>query len=373
MRPSGKSAHRFDLADVSLLHRIFWVTPKMTLSSWDVPALPTLATLADWLALKPKELDWYADRFGFEADVKDGPLRHYSYRWLPKASGKWRLLEMPKPRMKNLQRRIYHEILDCIPPHSAAHGYRTGRSIATFAAPHCGRRIVLRFDLCQFFPSVRSSRVHALFATAGYPKDVARILTGLCTNVVPDEVWQAAPDATSFPVTWVERQRFRFPHLPQGAPTSPALANLCAYRLDCRLHGLAQSVGAAYTRYADDLAFSGDETLERSARRFQVHVARIALEEGFEINTRKSRFMRQSVRQQLVGVVLNERPNVQRDDFDTLKATLYNAIRHGPESQNRDGHLEFRAHLLGRIAHVTSLNPVRGQRLREMFEKIVWA
>src|SRR5205814_1885064 len=119
------------------------------------------------------------------------------------------------------------------------------------------------------------------------------LLTGLCTNVVPPEVLDALPRPGQAP--------YRAPHLPQGAPTSAALANLCAYRLDCRLAGLARSVGAAYTRYADDLAFSGDAPLERSARRFQLAVCRIAAEEGFEVHTRKSRFMRQGVRQQLCG------------------------------------------------------------------------
>jgi RNA-directed DNA polymerase len=131
-------------------------------ASWLVPALTTPAALADWLGLQPTELEWFADCHGHEADVDPGALRHYTYRWLPKASGKWRLLEMPKARLKSIQRRALHELLDRIPPHEAAHGYRRGRSIATFAAPHCGRRIVLRFDLRDFFPSVSNSRVHAL-------------------------------------------------------------------------------------------------------------------------------------------------------------------------------------------------------------------
>src|SRR5205814_1515375 len=83
----------------------------------------------------------------------------------------------------------------------------------------------------------------------------------------------------------------------QGAPTSPALANLCAYRMDCRLAGLARAVGAAYTRYADDLAFSGGDELARAARRAQVLVGRVALAAGFEVHMRTSGFMRQVVRQ----------------------------------------------------------------------------
>jgi RNA-directed DNA polymerase len=199
---------------------------------------------------------------------------------------------------------------------------------------------------------------------------VARLLTGLCTNVVPADVWRTPPGAD--PPSWEEQQRYRAAHLPQGAPTSPALANLCAYRLDCRLSGLARRLGAAYTRYADDLAFSGDGELERAARRFQVQVCRVALEEGFEVHTRKSRFMRRGVRQQLVGVVVNTYPNVRRNEYDCLKAILYNCVRHGPASQNREGRADFRAHLLGRVAHVTMLNPARGGRLRSLFERIAW-
>jgi hypothetical protein len=162
------------------------------------------------------------------------------------------------------------------------------------------------------------------------------------------------------------------PHLPQGAPTSPALANLCAYRLDCRLAALARKAGAQYTRYADDLAFSGGPEWERSARRFQVAVCRVALEEGFEVNTRKTRFMRRAVRQQLAGVVVNERPNLARAAYDRLKAILHNCLRHGPASQNRDGHPNFRAHLAGRVAHAAWLNPERGRRLKELFARIAW-
>jgi len=131
-------------------------------------------------------------------------------------------------------------------------------------------------------------------------------------------------------------------------------------------------MGGRYTRYADDLAFSGDRDLERSIRRFQVMVCRIALEEGFETHLRKTRFMRQSVRQQLVGVVVNKHVNIRRDEFDRVKAILHNCARHGPVSQNRESHVLFRSHLLGLVAHATMLNASRGQRLQKMFDRINW-
>jgi len=338
----------------------------------EFPALATSTALAEWLGLHPSELDWFADCEGRQVKAPPGPLHHYTYRWLPKPGGGARLLEIPKQRLKAIQRCLLREILDAIPPHDAAHGYRGGRSVATYVGPHSGRVIVLRFDLCDFFPSIRASCVHALFREIGYPGDVARRLTGLCTNRVPWDVAEALPSQHAGPRP---REIWHFlasRHLPQGAPTSPALANLSAYRLDCRLAALATSVRAQYTRYADDLAFSGAEELARSARRFQVEVCTIALEEGFEVRTRKSRFMRQGVRQQLCGVVLNDRPNIRRTDYERLKAILYNCVQHGPQSQNREGHSDFQSHLRGRIGYVAMLNPARGRKLRAMFDKIGW-
>ena len=162
------------------------------------------------------------------------------------------------------------------------------------------------------------------------------------------------------------------PHLPQGAPTSPALANLCAYRLDCRLAGLAAAAGAVYTRYADDLAFSGGEEFARRVKRFSTHVAAIAMEEGFKVHHRKTRIMRRGVRQHLAGIVVNDRANVRRSDFDRLKATLNNCARHGPEAQNRESHPEFRLQLKGRVSFVEMVNPARGRKLRAIFERIEW-
>jgi hypothetical protein len=299
--------------------------------------------------------------------------RRYDYRWVAKRSGSSRLVEVPRRRLKTIQRRLLSEMVSLIPPHDAAHGFRSGRSVRTFIAPHVGRRVVLKMDLTDFFPTITSARVTALFLTAGYPEPVARLLAGLATNSVPTHVWD---DPTAPPKTadsWRSRRLYQRPHLPQGAPTSPALANLCAYRLDLRLSGLAASAGAVYTRYADDLAFSGDRGFERSIARFHLHACAIALEEGFSVHTRKTRIMRQGVRQRVAGVILNERPNILRADYDSLKAILHNCATHGPDGQNRHNHADFRAHLLGRISYMASIHEDRGRRLTEMFQRIVWS
>lgn len=347
--------------------------PVHAAAGWPIRAVESEGELAAWLDLSASELEWFADLKRLSTRSKERKLQHYFYRVLAKDSGSIRLIEVPKQRLKAIQGKILAEILERIPPHPAAHGFVTGHSIKTFAAPHAGRRVVLRMDLREFFPSLRSGRVQALLRTAGYPERVADLLGGLCTNSVPRDLWKSSAMAIDPLALHAMRQLYAGRHLPQGAPTSPALANLCAYRLDCRLNGLARAAGAVYTRYADDLAFSGDEAFERQVERFATRVAAVVLEEGFEVHHRKTRFMRRGVRQYLAGVVANEHVNVVRADFDRLKATLTNCAVHGPASQNREQHPGFRQHLAGRIAFVEMLNPQKGARLRKIFERIQWA
>lgn len=136
--------------------------------------------------------------------------------------------------------------------------------------------------------------------------------------------------------------------------------------------GLARAAGATYTRYADDLAFSGNEDFARRVERFSTHVAAILMEEGFSVNHRKTRRMRQGVRQRLAGLTANAQVNVIRADFDRLKATLTNCARLGPASQNREAHPMFRQHLEGRVGFVESINAAKGARLRRIFDRIQW-
>jgi RNA-directed DNA polymerase len=346
--------------------------PIAAAQGWRLPVIESIGALAVWLGLTVGELEWFADLKGL-AHLGSPQLSHYHYRVLDKQSG-IRLIEAPKPRLKELQRQILAHILDKIPAHPAVHGFIKGRSIKSCIGPHVGQRVILRMDLQDFFPSFPARRIQALFRTLGYPESVADLLGGICTNFTPRGVW--SKEKFDPPVAWRIRQEARDlycrPHLPQGAPTSPALANICSYRADCRLAGLATACGAAYTRYADDLAFSGGRAFEKGIERFSIHVAVILLEEGFRVNHRKTRVMRQGVRQHLVGLVANRHPNIIRSDFDRLKATLTNCVRLGPEDQNREAHPHFRLHLEGRVGFVETINPAKGQRLRKLFDQIDW-
>ena len=387
-RPRHREVVRFLLADAGFRRAIRkysselaiheWLTdsqkmnPVVAARRWAVPAIETAGDLAKWLNVSASDLLWFADLKGFGYEPDSYKLQHYNYKVLAKQFGSVRLIEAPKLRLRGLQKRILTEILEKIPPHQAVHGFVRGRSIQTFSSPHVGKRVILKMDLQNFFPTFSGVRIQSLFRTMGYPETVADLLGGICTNATPRSVWKATDAITGNDLHELKSLYSR-PHLPQGAPTSPLLANLCTYRVDCRLSGLAKSAGAEYTRYADDLAFSGERGFERRVERFSNHVAAVLLDEGFTVHFRKTRVMREGVRQHLAGLVLNRHINIIRSDFEKLKATLTNCARFGPASQNRTNHSQFRAHLEGRVAFVESVNPARGRRLRQVLEQIEWS
>ena len=335
---------------------------------WPVAPWTGLTELATGLDLDVGELAWFADPGGWLRAVPDGPLQHYRRRWITSASGTPRLLETPAPRLAELQRRVVRKVLAHVPVHPAAHGFVRGRSPWTLAAEHAGRPMVLRLDLEGFFAHVTGPRVAGLLRAVGYPDAVATTLAGLLVTATPPAILRAAPAADAQEARRRLLTRLAGPHLPQGAPSSPAVANLLAHRLDRRLAGLAAAVDARYGRYADDLVFSGDIPAAGLAAR----VAGIAAEEGFRLRDEKTRRMPAHRRQRVTGVVVNATPGAARRDYDELRALLHNCARTGPAAQNRAGHPAFRDHLQGRVAWVSTGRPARAAKLRELLAAIDW-
>lgn len=363
--PSPLAVRRYFLRENTTLGAL-----PLGLDRCHVPAWPTSAAVAQWLGITNAGL-WRLTRpSSWQRRVHLGE-QHYRYRLLAKRSGGWRLLEVPHPYLKTLQRRLLDDLLDRVPPHDAACGYTRERSVLTHARAHAGRPVVLRFDLQDFFTSVRASRVFALFTTLGYPDEVARTLTALCTTATPEPVLRRMLEEGG--LGWHSMQRLRDPHLPQGAPTSAALANLCCFRLDLRLDGLAQSLGATYTRYADDLVLSGGAVLRGARARIEANVAGIVADEGFRLNVRKTRCLTAGRRQTVCNIVVNTRPNLARDEFDRLKALLHRCVVQGPASQNGDGRATWREHLQGRVAWAVQLNPAKARKLARLLDAIDWS
>lgn len=355
------------------LPRIVRVTPTPTRTAelrWPVTPLDDLGVLARLLDVDQGELAWFADVRGWERSASE-PLRHYRWHTLPSRSGN-RLVAAPKPRLKEIQRRLLRHVLEPIPVHAAAHGGVAGRSVRSALEPHAGRLTVIRLDLEAFFPSIAAGRVWGLLRTAGLPEQVAHTATGLLTTVVPHEVWRALPVPKSSPARhWRLGDRLAVPHLPPGAPSSPQVANLIAFTLDRRLAGLASRFGASYTRYVDDLTFSGGRALRAGRSEFVRAVERIVVDEGFAVHDSKTVVLGSAGRQAALGAVLNARPTLARPERDALRALLHNCATHGWRTQAR-GRENFPDHVRGRVAWAAGLDPVLGARLRVLCDAVDW-
>lgn len=334
-----------------------------------VPAINTLGELAQRLKLSNGELEWFADPQHWNPTAAR-KLQHYRYEWRTRPGRLPRLLEIPAPRLRAIQRTVLRDLLYPLELHDAAHGFVPGRSAVTGAARHTGKDVVLNVDLQTFFAKVTAGQVFGTLRQAGYPEAVAHRLTGILTHVVPPRVLSRMPPGGDPAQRFALRKALTLPHLPQGAPTSPTVANLSLRRLDSRLAGLAATFDGGYTRYADDLAFSGGQDLARRTDAFLRAATEIIEDQGHRVNQSKTRVRRASTRQTVTSVVVNERTNVARPDFDRLKAILHNCLKHGPESQNREDLPDFRAHLQGRISWVSALHPTRGAKLLEIFNRI---
>ncbi len=332
-----------------------------TLTSIDLPVLATVGDLASWLGLSATELDWLVEYKRRDKNT-DKRLQHYHYSTVSKRRGGFRLIESPKSVLKQAQRQIHDIILSQLTIHSSAHGFRENRSCRTHAQLHIAKHYLFQFDLAHCFQTIQWRQVYSIFLGLGYSKKVAQYLTGLTTHRchMENQLFHVLDEP--------QRKRIKQRHLPQGAPSSPALSNAALYQLDKRLQGLAQSLHLQYSRYADDMAFSGNTY--RDWGFFAPLVGSICLEEGFELNYRKSRCIKAHQRQKLTGIVVNQKINIDRRDYDQLKAILTNCVRHGLESQNRAGRDDFRAYLLGKIHYVSSISHNKGCKLKTIFDRI---
>ncbi|MGN7873093.1 RNA-directed DNA polymerase [Mitsuaria sp. PDC51] len=326
--------------------------PPLALASLVRPDWSTEADLAAWLGLTLDELDHFAgparqyrERTATPRQPHAHPTPHYRGLLVPKRRGGLRLIEAPMPRLKTLQRRLLDDFLQQLPCHEAAHGFVRGRNVATHAAGHAGQDFVIRFDLRDFFPSIGRARVRATLRTLGLPDAVVERLVLLCLTRTPAPLRERLREDDSIDADGA--RRLASFHLPQGAPTSPVLANLCAFPMDLRLDGLARRFGARYTRYADDLVFSGPASLRRDQRALRAWVTAIVEDEGFRLRRDKTRAMPAGGRQSVTGVVVNTRPNLARERYDRLKAELHQL---GLRSRSVPVDPALRAPLLGRLA-----------------------
>ncbi len=292
---------------------------------------------------------------------------------LKKKSGEERSIHVPVKGLKIILRAL-NFVLQCVyTPHKAAMGFVQGKSVIDNAQVHVGNRYVLNLDLKDFFYSFDRNRVKLGFMYEPFNlreerKPLAFLLASLCTH--PIEIEGEVKIV-----------------LPQGSPTSPTITNILCRTLDRRLTGLANRFGARYTRYADDITFSSSRNIY-TKEEFQKELKRIIEGQGFSIQEKKTRLQKAGYRQQVTGLVVNEKVNVPRKFIKQIRMWLYYWERYGYEKAQeifeRDysserGHVRDKVPDLKKVLHgkLEYVKMVKGSKdstflkLKERFEKLI--
>jgi len=249
------------------------------------------------------------------------PERHYRAFEIPKANGKVRHIQAPRTMMKVLQYFLLDYVLYRLPVHQAATAYSVGCSNRANAEQHVGKRFVANLDVIDFFPSLKQSVVFRELCVNGLARETATLITRI----------------TSFEGG-----------LPQGAPTSAALSNIVLYRFDTDLAEFCRTRGLSYTRYADDMTFSGNER-EEIASAIQ-HAQELLRKFGLALNEKKTRVFGPSSRKVVTGVVVNEWAQPSRVDRRKLRADLHKA------KLRPDAYEDEINRLRGRVAYMLSFS-----------------
>lgn len=270
---------------------------------------------------------------------------YYHSAIIQKKSGGERTLDIPAVELRNIQRWILDHILVKLHISQYATGFCKNKSIVTNALPHVGKKCIVNMDLKDFFPSVSQKQVFNIFYYYGYTIGISYMLSRLCTL-----------DGK----------------LPQGAPTSPMLSNIICLKLDKRLSELAKRFSATYTRYADDITFSGDTDLSILVP----IVEKIILEEGFQINEKKTRVLFEHQRQEVTGLLVNgENVRVKKKYLKKMRQEIYYCKKYGVDDHLKHIHCEkrfYREHMYGKAYFINMVNQELGQELIQELNEINW-
>ncbi|MGD0339598.1 MAG: reverse transcriptase family protein [Bacteroidota bacterium] len=328
------------------------------LSAQDLPVIFSSKHLALLLDVNPL----YLARF---INVRSEEYKVYKLR---KKRGGYRWIQSPSAELKNIQKWIKKFILDKIPLHESANGFIKGKSIYKNALPHSGHDIVLNVDLYHFFDTITEKRTFGVFKNLGYHGGVSRILAELCCAIPPKIYWkEIINDSIFLPSKTHVSQAV----LPQGAPTSPSISNLVCRKLDLRFFRLATKLGANYTRYADDLTFSGTRSSIPSLNT----VRTIVSDEGFYLNDPKTSYKSKNKKQMVTGLTVNQGIHVPQIFIREVSRNLYFSEKYGP--YNHLLHLGihkagFKEWILGKIFFVYSIDKKKGKKMFEQFAEIEW-
>jgi len=263
---------------------------------------------------------------------------YYQTYYIKKKSGRLRLIAQPSKQLKGLQAWIQENILRRLRVSDQCKGFEKGMSIVDNARPHVGANVVVNLDIAGFFESIPKARIYGIFRSIGYNSLISTVLTNVCC--------------------------FRN-GLPQGGPCSPKLANLASWRLDVRLQGFVGKRGITYTRYADDLTFSGLHPTK--VCKVIPTVRKIMKSEGFSLNEDKSRVSGTTRAKTVTGLVLNDESfGIGKKKYKTLRVKLHKLSL---TPKGREGKALF--HITGWLAYVKSVDNRRYQKARQFIHSLI--
>lgn len=262
---------------------------------------------------------------------------YYKIYEIPKKSGGKRIICQPSKKLKGLQSWILVNILNKIQVSSSCKGFKKGSSTFDNAFPHIGAKSVLNLDLKDFFQTVTAKQVYNIFKKLGYNKLIATIFTNICTYK-----------------SW----------LPQGSPCSPILANLAAWNLDLRINGYVGKRGICYTRYADDLTFSGFHSLK--VVKIIPTIKKIICDENFVVNEKKTRIAGPSRSKTITGLVINEDGfGIGKQKYKELRAKIHHLTL--PIEQSNEKLLH---HVEGWLYYLNSIDKKRLQQANKFINQL---
>ena len=264
--------------------------------------------------------------------VSNGLNHHYRKVQIPKKSGGYRTLSVPDEVLKKIQDRIADVLLLSMPVSEYAKASHVGSTTVKNAVPHVGKPVVLKLDILHFFYSIRYSDVKdRAFPAEIYAENIRVLLAMLC---------------------------YYKDFLPQGAPSSPAITNILLYDFDESVGAWCDKRGIAYTRYCDDMTFSGDFIPEEVIRLVKAELKKL----GFLLNEQKTRIQRSGQQQSVTGIVVNKKVNVSAAYRRKLRQELYYCRKFGvTEHLSRTGRgmtkEAYLRHLLGKVNYVLQVCP----------------
>jgi len=321
-----------------------------------LPIFESVEQIATFLGITISKLRFLA------YNRKVSKVSHYKRFYMAKKSGGQRLISAPMPLLKSVQYRILNDLLYKLEIQDTAYGFVPNRSIVDNAKQHIGQSVVINMDLKNFFPTITYKRVKGLFKALGYAEKYATILGLLCTEPETDEVKM---DGERYFVATGER------HLPQGAPTSPVITNLICRTMDKRMLGAAEKLGFTFTRYADDCTFSCAETAKPNVGKMLWIAHKIVKEEGFIMHPDKLKIMHKGRQQEVTGIVVNEKLNVNRKDLKNFRALLFQIERDGFEGKSWNNNPNLRDCIQGYANFVRMVHPVKGKVLKGQVGRIL--